>query len=183
MYKRRKDICSCLARRLFPSQRACQGCLREGEMPSFGMDEMAGMTGDVSWAELETRQQNSGSTAAALAELSTFNNMSSRQYDKYVFSLDYKTTGCYQRGALPIPLNANGTCLPGWHCKLHEFGLLSASKQTNYFVNRSKLRLLQPSTILPAYPRVSSLPNQQRNMRTSRSLRAENLCQWLLLSW
>ena len=69
------------------------------------------------WHELESRQ-TSASTVAALAELSQFNNMSGRQYDQYVFSLDYKTTGCYQRGALPIPLNANGSCLPGWHCEL-----------------------------------------------------------------
>ena len=67
------------------------------------------------WSDLEERQSNNN--AAALNELSQFTNFSSRQYDAYVFSLNYRTTGCYQRGVLPAPLAANNTCLPGWYCK------------------------------------------------------------------
>ena len=80
-------------------------------MGSYEMDSAMNWPRD--WSGLEERQ----STAEALAQLSQFNNMSSRQYDAYVYQLTYKQTGCYQRGALPIPLAANNTCLPGWYCK------------------------------------------------------------------
>ncbi|KAK5174480.1 uncharacterized protein LTR77_001560 [Saxophila tyrrhenica] len=57
----------------------------------------------------------------ALAEFGGFQNFSSRKYDAYVFTLDWKTTGCYQRGVLPVPLAKNDTCLPGWHCPNSDF--------------------------------------------------------------
>jgi hypothetical protein len=68
--------------------------------------------------ELTARQQGqSGNSAEALAKLGQFQNFSSRQYDRYVFSLTWRTTGCYQRGVLPVPLARNNTCLPGFYCK------------------------------------------------------------------
>jgi hypothetical protein len=70
--------------------------------------------------ELIARQnsaQDVNQGADALAELGNFQNFSSRQYDRYVFSLTWRTTGCYQRGVLPVPLAPNNTCLPGFYCK------------------------------------------------------------------
>ena len=64
---------------------------------------------DIDLPELLPRQQG--------ADLTQFNNFSTRQYDKYVFSLKSGRTGCYRRGALPVPLARNDTCLPGWYCK------------------------------------------------------------------
>lgn len=54
---------------------------------------------------------------ANIAQLTRNGNMSSRQYDASVYSLKYKDTGCNRRGALPVPLAANDTCLPGWYCE------------------------------------------------------------------
>lgn len=54
---------------------------------------------------------------ANIAQLTQNGNMSSRQYGASVYSLEYEDTGCRRRGALPVPLAANDTCLPGWYCK------------------------------------------------------------------
>lgn len=59
------------------------------------------------------------SSEQALQELAQAQNFSSREYDRAVFSLTWKTTGCYQRGVLPVPLASNNTCLPGFYCKLN----------------------------------------------------------------
>lgn len=64
-------------------------------------------------AELEGA---AGSNADA-NEILQNGNMSSRQYNAYVFSLGPERTGCFRRGALPVPLAANDTCLPGWNCE------------------------------------------------------------------
>lgn len=82
-------------------------------MDTFATDYTMGVPREL-FSELDERQ----------AQLSQFNNMSSRQYDAYVFQLTYKQTGCYQRGALPIPLAANNTCLPGWYCKAESSNLV-----------------------------------------------------------
>lgn len=58
-----------------------------------------------------------GNNAADLAEFQQSGNMSSRQYDAYVYSLNSSDTGCHRRGALPVPLAANDTCLLGWNCE------------------------------------------------------------------
>lgn len=58
-----------------------------------------------------------GNNAADLAQLQQSGNMSSRQYDAYVYSLNRSDTGCNRRGALPVPLANNDTCLPGWNCE------------------------------------------------------------------
>lgn len=65
--------------------------------------------GDIYVSELLPRQQAS--------ELATLNNFSTRQYDKYVYSLSWQRTGCYRKGGLPVPLATNDTCLPGWYCR------------------------------------------------------------------
>lgn len=61
---------------------------------------------DTNMPELLPRQQ-----------FGQFPNMSSLEYDGYVYSLGYNETGCRQPGALPVPLAKNDTCLPGWHCE------------------------------------------------------------------
>lgn len=90
----------------------------------------AGMDESLDEAELFARQngqtQNGG---AALEELGQFTNFSSRDYDAYVFTLDFKTTGCYQRGVLPVPLAKNNTCLPGWHCTQHGFRVIAGQER------------------------------------------------------
>ena len=51
-----------------------------------------------------------------VAELMQFNNMSTRAFDEAAYSLNHSQTGCYRRGALPVALADNDTCLLGWHC-------------------------------------------------------------------
>lgn len=60
------------------------------------------------WSSLDERQDS---------KLGPFSNFSSQEYNDYILSLDPKTTGCYQRGVLPVPLALDNTCLPGFHCK------------------------------------------------------------------
>lgn len=61
--------------------------------------------------------ENAVDNDATLSEFARNANMSSRRYDAYVYSLGFKQTGCYRKGALPVPLAANDTCLPGWYCE------------------------------------------------------------------
>lgn len=58
-----------------------------------------------------------GTSNTDLNELSRNGNFSSREYNAYVYSLNRRRTGCDRRGALPVPLAANDTCLPGWNCE------------------------------------------------------------------
>ena len=53
---------------------------------------------------------------ANVADLSSFNNMSSIQFDEAAYSLNDTQTGCYRKGALPVALAENDTCLLGWYC-------------------------------------------------------------------
>ena len=52
-----------------------------------------------------------------LSRLRTLNNYSGLAYDDYVSQLRYKETGCYQKGALPMPLAKGDECQPGWYCE------------------------------------------------------------------
>ena len=68
--------------------------------------------------------QNENDQQAAKADIANvpfglgkFNNMSSLQFDEYAYSLNYTQTGCYRKGALPVALAKNDTCLLGWYCK------------------------------------------------------------------
>lgn len=72
----------------------------------------------VSNADRQDVQDTAGVSNADLTRLSRNGNMSSRAYDKYVYSLGKQRTGCERQGALPVPLAANDTCLPGWNCEL-----------------------------------------------------------------
>jgi len=92
--------------------------------PIYGIASMdsavysfAGMDAPVDEVGLFARQNGQSTDGgAALEQLGQFTNFSSRDYDAYVFTFDYKTTGCNQRGVLPVPLAKNNTCLPGWYC-------------------------------------------------------------------
>lgn len=61
--------------------------------------------------------ENVAGSGEDLTQFVNNGNMSSRQYDAYVYSLEYQDTGCSRKGALPVPLAANDTCLPGWNCE------------------------------------------------------------------
>lgn len=61
--------------------------------------------------------EDAASSGSSLTQILRKGNMSSREYDASVYSLGYKDTGCYRKGALPVPLAANDTCLPGWFCE------------------------------------------------------------------
>lgn len=75
--------------------------------------ESAHLVGRQDASDLE----NAASGSTNLAQLSQNGNMSSREYGAYVYSLNKSDTGCNRQGALPVPLAANDTCLPGWYCE------------------------------------------------------------------
>lgn len=61
--------------------------------------------------------QDAGRLNADLLNTFEKQNMQSRTFNAYAYSLNYTQTGCYRPGSLPVALAMNDTCLPGFHCK------------------------------------------------------------------
>ncbi|KAK3647347.1 hypothetical protein LTR56_008179 [Elasticomyces elasticus] len=51
-----------------------------------------------------------------MENITQFANMSTLDFDLASYALNDTQTGCYRKGALPVALAQNDTCLPGWHC-------------------------------------------------------------------
>ena len=86
-------------------------------------DFMMEYTDDSAWPELYPRA-STALTNKQVEELGQLRNFSGRPYDKLIFSLNPRKTGCYQRGALPVPLARNNTCYPGWYCECHRIKIM-----------------------------------------------------------
>lgn len=120
-----------------------------------------------------------------IAQLAQFNNMSTKQFDAAAYSLNYTQTGCYRQGSLPVALASNDTCLPGWHCT---FSIGSKTdlphvgwQDTDTVHGRSKLQQRIPSAVLSALRSMSGHAERQRDLQSSRPLRAQSLRRWALL--
>jgi len=71
--------------------------------------------------------QDAGRHNAHLLDSFEDENMQSMTFNAYAYSLNDTQTGCYRRGALPVALAMNDTCLPGFHCKFIEVKKISNS--------------------------------------------------------
>lgn len=58
----------------------------------------------------------SSDQAMAMLAAGDFNNMSTLQWDALQYSLNSTQTGCIRKGAIPLALATNATCLSGFSC-------------------------------------------------------------------
>ena len=114
--------------------------------------------------------EDSDLTNASMDEYIRKANMSSREYDAYVYSLEFEHTGCKRKGALPVPIASNDTCLPGFFCKSCTGICLLRCVWLILVCYRSELKLLQSTPILPSYRTMSSQTDGPKHLSPTRSL-------------
>ncbi|KAK5694215.1 hypothetical protein LTR97_009837 [Elasticomyces elasticus] len=91
---------------------------------------------------------SSATASGEMENITQFANMSTLDFDLASYALNDTQTGCYRKGALPVALAQNDTCLPGWH-----------SLTKLMISDRSGLECHLSSAILPSYRTVPGQKN------------------------
>lgn len=59
---------------------------------------------------------NASAHPVQVADLARYDNMNTKDFSHFAYSLNYTQTGCFSQGALPVALASEDICLPGWYC-------------------------------------------------------------------
>ncbi|KAI6897325.1 hypothetical protein KC348_g17757, partial [Hortaea werneckii] len=59
---------------------------------------------------------NASAHPVQIADLARYDNMNTKDFSHFAYSLNYTQTGCFSQGALPVALASEDICLPGWYC-------------------------------------------------------------------
>lgn len=59
---------------------------------------------------------NTSAHPVQIADLARYDNMNTKDFNRFAYSLNYTQTGCFSQGALPVALASEDICLPGWYC-------------------------------------------------------------------
>ncbi|RMZ19812.1 hypothetical protein D0859_16193 [Hortaea werneckii] len=59
---------------------------------------------------------NASAHSVQMADLAQYDNMNTKNFNHFAYSLNYTQTGCFSQGALPVALASEDICLPGWYC-------------------------------------------------------------------
>lgn len=59
---------------------------------------------------------NASAHPVQVVDLARYDNMNTKDFNRFAYSLNYTQTGCFSQGALPVALASEDICLPGWYC-------------------------------------------------------------------